>query len=97
MMMVVIADFKKLNISDEQLEQIILPHLSYNLASDAASIGIRNGGILPTSTNFDSMTLFNQEYKNVQPFLKPNLIYFQIRYSIESTYKKECFNNTICG
>ena len=97
MMLVVMGYFNKLNITDEQLEQIFLPHLAYNLVTDAASIGIRRGAITPVSTNFDSMALFNQEYKNVQPFLKTNLMYFQIRYQIESTYDKNCFNNTTCG
>lgn len=40
----------------------------------------------------NSQQVFNNEYKNVQYFVKPEHALMAIDYTIESTFKRECFN-----
>lgn len=61
-----------------------------------------DGNILQTSTlkvgtsNFDKLNLFAREYAEVKfQFQYPQLILFEMKYTIQSTYKKGCLDNCV--
>lgn len=45
----------------------------------------------PVSSNFDSTSIFNTEFRGEKYFLKPETIMFQIRYRIGTEYNPDCF------
>lgn len=44
----------------------------------------------------NDMQVFEEEFKNVQFFLKPDQFLFKVNYTIESAFLKECFKKCNC-
>lgn len=92
----VIAFTKRVNMSSDQIEALIMSDFPDELKSPVFEMpeGVFQVTIQPAGSSFDSVALFSQEYRGEVYFLKPESVLFQIRYRIEAVFKKGCF--TIC-
>lgn len=94
--MTVYADRNRIKLSPEDLESLILSGFSDEIPKTAyPSKGFSSIVVYHMETNFNAQGIFAQEYQNVDFFLKPESILFQITYRIESQYRKDCL--AICG
>lgn len=57
---------------------------------------LRSTSINITDIVLNEEQVFNEEYKSVDYFIKPEHIYFKVNYTIESTFDKNCFNKCSC-
>lgn len=93
MMMVVWGDGKKIGITAEQLEAMIVFGMPQMLSSiDRQNLGLKTCMISPISTNMDRLQVFRQEYQQVEFFLKPNDALFLVRYKIETSFGQSCID-----
>lgn len=95
MIMIVIGFNDKLLLTVEQLEALFVggfPDQLPKTFSTDLQMSLISASI--SSTNFDSVALFSQEYRGEENFIRPNMSLFQIRYRITAAFKKGCF--TIC-
>jgi len=94
--MLVYADRARIRLSPEDLEALVLSGLVDEVPkADYPANGFSTIVVYHMETNFNAQGIFAQEYQNVDFFLKPESILFQITYRIESQYRKDCL--AICG
>lgn len=63
---------------------------------DTSNNKIASTIILANNINFDSNSIFSRDYRGTEYFVSESLMLFGIRYTIESTMRKECFNICAC-
>lgn len=90
--LIVMGDRKKLNVQPESLEVAIASNIPGSIKIESANYV----NIFPTSANHNSRQLFSQEYPGANFFLKPEYIYFSIRYRVEIRYQKGCISLCQC-
>lgn len=88
--LVVMADRRKVEVEPDILEAAI----ASNLPNIVKISGVSYTNILSLSANHNSRSLFSQEFQNTDYFLKPEHIFFSIRYRAEIQYTKGCL--TLC-
>jgi hypothetical protein len=89
MQMIIFAQASKLNfVIDEQLESAI----SLTLVSQLNISGLLSTFVQPVSASYDQLSIFNNEYKNVDPFMSNDHLYLSINYTIENISDNKCFN-----
>lgn len=92
MIMIVIAFNGKVRLTAEQLEALITQSFPEEFPRDfTTDLQMNSISVEVTSSNFDAVALFSQEYRGEKYYIKPDMSLFQIRYTITSTYKKGCF------
>ncbi len=91
--LVVMADRKKVNVSPDVLEVAI----ASNIISTLNIANVDYISIVTMSANHNSKTLFSQEFQGVDYYLKPEHIFFSIRYRVEIRYQKGCINLCQCN
>lgn len=95
--MVIVGKYSQLKLTPEQLDGLIVSSLPDSITpAKLAYYGANLDRMSVTyqSTNFNSLQVFNEEFRGFDFFLAPENILFSIRYQIESGYRKDCF--TIC-
>ena len=92
--MVVYGKIGKLNITSEQLEAVI--SMNFPTILDKNGTGVDSIFIRLSSSEMDSQKVFNEEYRNIMYRLCENDILISFRYSIETNFKKGCFNICEC-
>lgn len=90
--LVVMADRRRVEVSPDVLEAAI----ASNFPAGEKPTGINYLNILPVSANHNSRTLFSQEFQGVNYYLKPEHIFFSIRYRVELKYVKGCISLCQC-
>lgn len=90
--LVVMADRRRIRVHSDVLEAAIASNMpvSYKIA------GVNFINILPVSANHNSRALFSQEFNGIDYFLKPEHIFFSIRYRVEIRYQKGCLSLCQC-
>lgn len=83
---IVMADRRKVQVEPDVLEAAI----ASNLPSTTTIQGVKFINILAVSANHNSRSIFNQEFQGTDYFLKPEHIFFSIRYRVEIQYQKGC-------
>ena len=63
---------------------------------DTNNSKIGSASLYVTSTNYDSLSIFSRDYRGTEYFIGEQMMLFGIRYTIESTFRKECFNTCVC-
>lgn len=97
LIMIVIGFTKNLRLTAEQLEALFISSFPDYLPKDfSASLQLSSINVSKTSSSFDSVAIFRQEYSGEKNFIKPEMTLFQIRYRIDASYKKGCFNICDC-
>lgn len=91
MYMVVIAARKKVKISAEDLEQMIVN--SFNVGASNTNVGITNLFVLPYQSDMDFISVFRGEFQQIPYFLKPTQILFKIKYRVTADVDPNCFNS----
>lgn len=95
--MIVIGFTKTLRLTAEQLEALFISSFPDHLEkSFSTTLQLSSINVSKTSSSFDSVAIFRQEYAGEKNFIKPEMTLFQIRYRIEASYKKGCFNICDC-
>lgn len=61
-------------------------------ASTLSSISLQSMLVTLTGSNLNSEAVFREEYKGFAPFATPYHTLFSMHYTIESKYRKGCFN-----
>lgn len=89
---VVMADRRTVEVSPDVLEAAIASNIP---AMDKLD-GVNYVNILPVSANHNSRSLFSQEFQGVSYYLKPDHIFFSIRYRVELKYQKGCMSLCQC-
>jgi hypothetical protein len=84
--LIVMADRRKVQVEPDVLEAAI----ASNMPSKTTIEGVRGITILAISANHNSRSLFNQEFQGADYYLKPEHIFFSIRYRVEIQYQKGC-------
>lgn len=91
----VIGFTSKLRLTADELEALFIAGFPSEFSKTfIESVQMRSVFVDPVSSNFDSTSIFNTEYRGEKYFLKPETVMFQIRYRIETVYRPDCF--TIC-
>lgn len=90
--LIIMGDRKRLNVQPESLEIAIASNIPSSVKFDSTSYV----NIYPVGANHNSRQLFAQEYAGATFFLKPEYIYFSIRYRVEVRYQKGCFSLCQC-
>lgn len=98
MAMVVFADAKKIRMSAEQLEPLLIYGMPQRL-SDVLMKEIKFVSVLitPLASDMDKIRVFRTEYPGSEYFLKPYHHFFLLRYRIEATFDKNCIDACLCG
>lgn len=93
--MIVIGFNNKLLLTAEQTEALFIGGFP-NTFEKAFKDDLEFTGLSAqvTSSSFDSVAIFSQEYRGAENYIKPEMSLFQIRYQIKAAFKKGCF--TIC-
>lgn len=89
----VMADRRKVNVTPDVLEAAISSNIP--LTSTVENVEFIN--ITPVSASHNSRSLFSQEFIGVNYFLKPEHIFFSIRYRVELRYRKGCISLCQCN
>ncbi len=84
--LVVMANRKRAQVEPDVLEAAI----ASNIPSTTQIAGLNFINILSVSANHNSRSLFSQEFQGTDYFLKPEHIFFSIRYRVEIQYTKGC-------
>lgn len=93
--MVVYGKYAALKLSTEELEALIASGFPDSIAkTKLAPYKIDSMIVTLQSSNYNAAQLFNEEYRGFELFLSSEDIFFSVRYSIESRFRKGCF--TIC-
>lgn len=93
MQMVVWGDGKKMKLTADTLEAIIVFGIPQNLSSmDRQNLGLKSCRIMPMNSNMDRLNCFRQEYVNYNFNLKADDCFFIIRYKIETTFGQNCID-----
>lgn len=90
--LIVMADKKKVEVGSDVLEAAI----ASNIPSSFKIPGISYINVYPVSANHNTRTLFGQEFHGVDYYLKPDHIFFSIRYRVELRYQKGCISLCQC-
>jgi hypothetical protein len=97
MKLVVTSSSTAIGLSPYALESLVVSALPDNIAPATCTLmKIRRMLITPLGSIADSMQVFREEYRGVDPFVVPGLIMFSLRYTIESDYQKGCFTILDC-
>ena len=92
--MVVYGKVGKLNLTSEQLEAVIA--MNFPTIIDKDGTGVDSIFIRLSSSEMDGQKVFNEEYSNIEYRLSENDILLSFRYSIETNFRKGCFNICEC-
>lgn len=84
--LVVMGDRRKVQVEPDVLEAAI----ASNMPNTTTIQGVKFVNILAVSANHNSRSLFSQEFQGADYFLKPEHIFFSIRYRVEIQYQKGC-------
>jgi hypothetical protein len=90
--LVVMADRRRVEVTPDVLEAAI----ASNFPAGEKPQGINYLNILPVSANHNSRSLFSQEFQGVNYHLKPEHVFFSIRYRVELKYVKGCISLCQC-
>lgn len=90
----VMADRKRVGITPDVLEAAVASNIPYVLP---LLNGLNYMEIVTVNANHNSRQLFGQEYPGVDYYLKPEHIFFSIRYRIELKYQKGCISLCQCN
>lgn len=90
--MVVMASRSRLRKNSFELNDIITPliHIKPFEIKDSEGKRISNNVISIVKTNYKSLEIFSRDYRNAEYFLKPETIFFEIVYTIESEFNRSC-------
>lgn len=98
--MVVYGKWSALKITKEELEAIISNGFPDNMDNQGnvllKKLGLDNVTYNMQSSNFLSKQLWDEEYKGTEYRLAPEDIFFSTTYTIQSTWRKGCFQLCNC-
>lgn len=86
----------QLQLLSNDLEGLVAPGIPADAKELARTLGFNNILISPLASRFDSQAIFNEEFRGTDFKLKPNMIVFQVKYRIESEFRKDCFKICAC-
>ncbi len=91
MSMIVWAQSNKINMFDNELDQLMLSVFPNKIAKDKLNeMKLTDCTINYNSTDFNSMAIFMREYATKQYYLNPQHLLFEVKYSIECRLNKSC-------
>jgi hypothetical protein len=93
--MVVYGKVGRINLTPEQLEAVF--SMNFPTILDKSGTNLDSIYIRLLSSEMDGQKVFNEEYSNIDYRLSENDILISFRYSIESAFRKGCFNICDCG
>lgn len=94
MKLVVWARLAILKLTAEQLEARIAEGFpDVFKANTLTATGLQSMVVTLVGSNLNSEAVFREEYKGFTPFATPPHTLFSMHYTIESNYRKGCFNN----
>jgi hypothetical protein len=91
--MVIMASRKKVHVHPDALEMAI----ASNMPTKHKIEGFESVNITTVSSNYNARSVFQQEFQNIDYFLKPEHILLSIRYRIELRYRKGCISLCQCN
>lgn len=93
MSLIVFAQRNIVKLSEEQMELFVLTGIPNKLTkANLTELNLKDCTINVSSTDFDSVKIFNREYNTKKYYLKPSHIFFEMRYIIECKFDKNCIN-----
>jgi hypothetical protein len=95
MLLVILADERKVKLKAEQLEPMVIYGMPNGFP--LTDTGLSSCIISPLGSTMDRLIVFRQEYPGTEFFLKPYHHLFSIRYRIETSFDKNCIDNCLCG
>lgn len=94
MKMVVLANLPAIQLTTEQLEARLAEGFPDAFPANTLSdLGLQSMLVTLLGSNLNGDSVFREEYKGLTPFLSPPYTLFSMHYTIESKYRKGCFNN----
>lgn len=93
MSLVVFAQRNKIKLSEEVLDLYIAKGLPSKLTVvQKQELKLNDCTITQVTTDFNSVQLFAREYNTKQYYLKPEHLFFEVKYQIECKLNKSCIN-----
>lgn len=97
MLMIVMADSERLKLSQPELEALIVQGLPQAMPkADKEPLQLINVLVSNYESNFETIQIYNQEYRGVVFNAVPSFFMIGIKYRIEATFKKGCFQICDC-
>ena len=95
--LMVFAQLKKIKMTITELKDVIYAIIPGNVDKVSCSnIGIKSAFINLSGANFNSNEIYLKEYKTTKK-LNPNFLLIEIKYNIESRFKKSCIKTPHCS
>lgn len=89
--MIVWAQSDKIKLFDFELDELMLSIFPNKIATaDLTRLQLTGCTINYNSTDFNSMAIFAREYATKKYYLKPQHLFFEVKYSIECRLNKSC-------
>lgn len=91
MLMVVMGDRIRLQLTAEDIKTGIVASLPLDLYSELTNLGLKTADIIPGEFNWDKNEVYRNEFNIEENLLKPNTIIFSFSYQIITTLDQSCF------
>lgn len=96
--MIIWADTSKIQLTPELLEANIISGFVQKLSEDIRKkLKLRSCLLTPVSSDMDKLRVFRQEYQNTDFFLRPQHIFFSVRYRADLVFDQKCLEDCACG
>lgn len=93
MSMIVFGQRNLIKLNEDMLDLYILSGLPSKLTKEQLTeLKLNDCTITSSTTDFNSVALWSREYNSKQYYLKPEHLFFEVKYQIECKLKKSCVN-----
>lgn len=96
MSMMVFIDKKRVKLSAEDVELIVLMSMPVSIPSSQLQSGFQSCFFTPKGAEHNQVYLLDRELKLKNYTMGPEIVLFEIKYSIECTYSRECIKVLCC-
>ena len=96
MSLMVMAKRTVVQMSAEQLDVLISTGILSPTKIKREDFKLKSCSVKPVATNYNTALILGQEYKGQNISFEPNMILFEIKYTIECTYNKDCIKTICC-
>ena len=93
MSMMVMGSRKVLKLCAEQLALLINTGFP---SINKEDFKLKSCSVKPVATNYNTALILQQEYKGQNISFEPDMILFEIKYTIECTFNKDCIKTICC-
>lgn len=93
MSMIVFAQRNLIKLSEDMMDLYIIKGMPSKLTTASLTeLKLNDCAITQSTTDFNSLAVYAREYNTKKYYLKPEHLFFEVKYQIECKLKKSCIN-----